>query len=100
MYPTGNQVLKCYQNRDFDGLLKYKLSDPINNNGDTIIHVMAKNMDIDAFKTIMNKNINALNYATMNSQNNNGMTPLHVALDEHNLRDINDTDLLNLMIFD
>lgn len=71
--------MEYYFQRNFESLAKCDLLQSINKNGDTVIHVMAKNLDKAAFELLMENGANIKE--VINVPNNNEITPLHYAMD-------------------
>lgn len=83
-----NDQMNLYSKRDFESLAKSNLKQPIDSNGNTIVHMMAKNGDKEAFERIHNINLNAFDNDVINAQNNKLQTPVHLAMENskgHNL---------------
>lgn len=73
-------LLDLYQKKDFQKLSQSNLRQPIDNDGNTIIHVMAENLDKVAFELIREINPNAFYYEVINAPNKKQQLPIHLAM--------------------
>jgi hypothetical protein len=87
--------LDLYKNRDFQKLSKCNLKTPIDKNGNTIVHLMAKNLDKEAFERIYDYNQYAFDSDVINCINNNSKTPLQLVY-ESNGTNLN--EMINYLI--
>lgn len=76
-----NELFKLYISKNYDKLSSLNLKEPVNDRGDTIIHIMAKNMNRDAFDAIRKINRHAFRYDVINYPNKNHQLPIHVAME-------------------
>jgi hypothetical protein len=76
-------LVRLYKTNNFKDLAKCDrcLKTPINREGDTILHLIAKDLNKPALELILNYNPDALRDDAINVQNKNYETPLHKALD-------------------
>ena len=84
------KILEAYKNRDFNTLANSDLRQVVNNQGDTIIHVIAKKLDRNGFEHIKKINPRAFSYEVINAPNKNFQTPVHLALETINRKGIGD----------
>ena len=87
--------LQFYKNRDFQKLSKCNLKKPIDNNGNTIVHLMAKNLDKEAFERIYDYNQYAFDSDVINCINNKSKTPLQLAYESN---ESNIDEMVNYLI--
>lgn len=78
---SNNDFLTAYALRNFNVLAHSDLSRGVDDNDDTIIHLLAKNLDKDGLDQIIKINPGAITNTVLNKQNKNNETPLHCALD-------------------
>ena len=82
----GPDVVAKYQNRNFISISPNDLIKKIDQEGNTIVHLMAKNLDQNAFETIrdiereLGRGSTITRSDVINARNNKGDTPLHVAM--------------------
>lgn len=95
---VNNDQVKLYVNRNFKELAKTDLKNPINNDGDTIIHLIAFNNDREAFENIRRENSKALSYDVINNPNKKGELPIHYAMKGR--KNVNDNSFIDYMIND
>ncbi len=85
----NNDVMMLYNKKNYDALASLNLKQPINVDGDTIIHLMAKNLDKAGLELIMLKNPNAITYDIINFPNKKSKLPIHMAMEtikENNMK--------------
>ena len=78
-----DDLLAAYARKDYDTLAKANLKQPVNNDGDTIAHILAKKLDRAGFELIIykNNNINPFTYDIINKPNKKSQLPIHLALE-------------------
>ena len=79
-YEDSQKLLDLYKKRNFQELAKYNLKKPVDQEGNTIIHLMAANLDLDGFKALKKDNAASLTPDVINLVNKNGETPLNKAM--------------------
>jgi hypothetical protein len=78
---NAQAILDAYHRRDFNALSQMNLETPIDSDGNTIVHVMAKALDKQGFEELKKDNPNCLSYDVINKQNNKTSdAPIHSAL--------------------
>ncbi|XWV25242.1 hypothetical protein QJ856_gp0530 [Tupanvirus deep ocean] len=95
---NNNDILSAYIKKDYSALASANLNQPINNDGDTIIHVMAKNLDKAAFELILLTNPKAITYSIINTPNKKSQLPIHLALEKIQENQQMGDDFINYMI--
>lgn len=93
-----HEILKYYQMKDYEKLASSDLKQPVNANGDTIIHIIAKNLDKNAFESIRKYNPKALNYTVINTPNKLSEFPIHHALKTIKKNRLMEYDFIDYMI--
>lgn len=93
---TSNNVLSHYHNKDFKSLANCNLNQTINVDGDTVIHLMAKNLDLFGIELLVRYNPKNIRDA-INVKNKNFQTPIDKAL-ESNDYNTNTSKFINLMV--
>lgn len=76
----NGDILRFYKLRDFAGLADSNLSAAIDQNGNTIMHVMAGNLDTATIREILDRNPDAVSASAVNAVNSQGNTPLDTAV--------------------
>lgn len=76
---VDDDLMKSYLRRDFEALAFSDLKKPININGDTIVHLLAKKLDRPGCELILSHNPKAFTNA-INKANKNLELPIHAAL--------------------
>ena len=93
----SDDLMELYKKRDFKALAQKNLKTPVDNLGNTIVSVMAANLDKEAFEAIRAANPKALSYDVINTPNNKQDLPIHVAL-ETIKKNNSDDSFINYMI--
>ncbi|XWV26502.1 hypothetical protein QJ857_gp0567 [Tupanvirus soda lake] len=93
-----NDLLTAYLRKDYNTLASANLNQPVNNDGDTIIHIMAKNLDKAAFELILLTNPKAITYSVINTPNKKSQLPIHLALEKIQENQQIGDDFINYMI--
>lgn len=96
--PKNQNLIDLYQKNDFEYLAKSNLKEPIDNNGNTIIHLMAANLDREAFKSLLRCNPKSLSYDVINAPNNKSELPIHKALETVQKNNQNDHSFISYMV--
>lgn len=91
-------IISLYEQKNFKSLAGIYLGMPIDSYGNTIVHIMAKNLDKDAFQEILKYNNTAFNYSIINKPNKKNEFPLHVALESTEKNDISNYEFIKYMI--
>jgi len=74
-------ALENYLKKDYEKLAFSDLKQTVNNDGDTVIHLLAKNLDKAVFELIQRYNPNAITYDIINIPNKKLELPIHKALE-------------------
>jgi len=90
--------LKFYTERDYTKLAYSNLNELINRNGDTIMHLIAKNLDKPTMELLMLYNPNAITYELINTPNNKGELPIHKAMESAQNTPQIGQDFVNFMV--
>lgn len=81
---NGTAILNAYNNAKITGnysvLAASNLKTPIDDQGNTILHLIAKNLDLNTLAGIAKANPNAFSFDIVNVPNKDGDTPLHLAV--------------------
>ncbi|ANB50509.1 hypothetical protein [Powai lake megavirus] len=77
----NSNPLNLYLNKQYDKLANSNLKQPIDQDGNTVLHVIASNLDKQAFENIRKNNPNAINHSTINIPNKNSELPIHKAME-------------------
>lgn len=94
----NDDLVLLYETRDFNSLANSDLRTPINNNGDTIMHIMAERLDKNGFESLLRNNSQVITYDVINMPNKNNVLPIHKAMATiQNSKIIND-DFINYMV--
>lgn len=91
-------IYNLYHNRNFYDLSKMNLGTLLDDARNTILHVMAKSCDQDAFEEIIKFNPMAINNENINLQNINGNTPILLAYFSIRNSNIGDYNFLEYLI--
>jgi hypothetical protein len=94
----NTNLLNLYSKKNYDAIAFENLKQSVNNNGDTIIHLMAKNLDKAGLELIMLKNPNAISYDVINTANKQSQLPIHLAMETIKNNNITGNDFINFMI--
>ena len=95
---SESDPMTIYLNRDFKLLSQKNLEQIVDNDGNTIIHIIAKNLDRDAFDEIKKYNQNAIKYSIINKSNKKMQYPIHLALKSIKKRNQQDHAFIEYMI--
>ncbi|AVL94713.1 hypothetical protein ma327 [Moumouvirus australiensis] len=76
-----NNLLNLYFTGQYNKLANSNLTQPIDQNGNTILHVIASNLDKNALESILKQNPNAINHNIINTPNNRSELPIHKAME-------------------
>lgn len=77
----NDNIMKLYNEKNYNQLARQNLKKPIDEQGNTIIHYMAMNMDREAFDAIRKIQPDKLSYDVINYPNKNGELPIHKAVE-------------------
>ncbi|AUV58335.1 hypothetical protein [Bandra megavirus] len=77
----NSNPLNLYLNKQYDKLANSNLKQPIDQDGNTVLHVIASNLNKQAFENIRKNNPNAINHSTINIPNKNSELPIHKAME-------------------
>lgn len=77
---TDTNLLSSYQAKNFNTLASANLRQPIDNEGNTIVHLMAKNLDREGFEKLLSINPKSVTDELINAPNNNSQRPIHLAM--------------------
>lgn len=94
----SNNLVKLYVKKEYKNLAFSNLKQPINNDGDTIIHILAQNLDKAGFELILQYNPKAITYDIINFPNKKAELPIHKALEYIQLIKQSDQDFIDYMI--
>ena len=75
-----NNLKDAYDKKDFEYLAHSNLKQPIDNDGNTIVHLMAKRLDMAGFELIKSYNPSIFSYDVINLPNKKRQLPIHLAL--------------------
>ena len=78
---SESNIMSMYYQKNFESLANTYLGIPINDEGDTIVHIISQNLDKNAFQEILKHNNMAITYSIINMPNRKSRYPLHAALD-------------------
>jgi hypothetical protein len=95
---SDSEVFEYYMKKDYEKLAFSNLKQPINSNGDTIIHVLARNLDKQAFETIRKYNPKAITYSVINTPNKLSELPIHHALESIKMNEQIGYDFIDYMV--
>lgn len=92
-------LINLYSNRDFGSISKNNLNTTVDFNGNTIVHIMAENLDKTGFEALRNINSNLFGPDVINKRNKNNQTPIHLAMDRiHDNNNKDGYDFISYMI--
>jgi len=74
------------------------LGTSVDEDGNTIVHIMAENLDLDALKQIMAKYPGALSYDIVNKPNKKLMLPIHKALESIEKQNLPDHSFITFLV--
>ena len=94
----NNDPMEYYLRKDYQNLAFSNLKKPINMEGDTIIHLLAKNLDKASFELISQYNPEALTYDVINMPNKKSILPIHYALETIQQNQETEQDFITYMI--
>lgn len=94
----GIQILDAYRKGDLKKLSQCDLSTVVDSNGNTIIHIIATNLDKEAFEKLINLNNRCISTTMINKPNNQSDCPLHKALESLNDSNSDDHSIISYMI--
>ena len=95
--PNTN-ILNLYHMGDFEKLSQHDLGTAIDSNGNTIIHIIATNLDKNALKELVKFNSKCITYSNINKPNKHETCPLHNALETINKSNNPDHSFVTYMI--
>lgn len=95
---TNPDILKLYQQRDWEKLARMDLGQPVDAEGDTIVHIIAKNLDWEALKHIFNCDTRCFTHSVMNKPNKESDRPIHKALQAIEKSGSKDYSMIDFMI--
>ncbi|AEQ60679.1 hypothetical protein [Acanthamoeba polyphaga mimivirus] len=78
---SSNDPLNLYLNKNYAALANSDLTKKIDSDGNTVVHKMAKNLDHDAFDSILKHNPTAFKYNVINTANKRSELPIHKAME-------------------
>ncbi|AGC01859.1 hypothetical protein H012_gp604 [Acanthamoeba polyphaga moumouvirus] len=78
---NNNNLLNLYFTGQYNKLANSNLSQPIDQNGNTIMHVIASNLNKNALESILKQNPNAITHNIINTPNNKSELPIHKAME-------------------
>jgi hypothetical protein len=78
---VGQQILDFYHKGNFKELAKSNLEVPVDSEGNTIVHVMAKNNDKNAFDKLLEQNPKLFDFGLINKPNLKSELPIHQAVE-------------------
>lgn len=78
---SDNNLLQLYKRGEYHKLATKDLTQPIDSEGNTVIHRMAENLDKNALETIRKNNPAALKYEVVNKPNKRYELPIHKAME-------------------
>lgn len=97
MSHISHDILKLYHQRNVDELCKKNLIEKLDTEGNTILHIIAMNLDQDTLQKI-NQLIPSQLHGCINTKNNLGELPLHKALDSLNNMNSPNDSIVTFMI--
>jgi len=93
----SHNILGLYHQRNINDLCKKNLTEKMDVDGNTILHIIAMNLDHDTLQQINNLIPSQL-HGCINTKNNLGESPLHKALDSLNNMNTQDDSIVTFMI--
>ena len=90
--------LEHYLKKNYDKLAFSDLKQSVNNNGDTVIHIIAGNLDKAVFELILQFNPNAITYDVINMPNKKLELPIHKAMETLLSNNYKNHDFINYMV--
>lgn len=94
----GIEILDLYRKGDLKKLAQCDLSTTVDSDGNTIVHIIATNLDKNAFEKLINFNDKCILPILINKPNNQLDCPLHKALQSINASDRDDYSIISFMI--
>lgn len=92
------QILDLYRKGDYLNLSKLNLATPIDADENTIIHIIATNLDMTALENLAKYNEKFISSGIINKPNKNSDTPLHLALNSLEKHKSDDHSIITYMI--
>ena len=94
----NNNNMELYRKRDFKSLADSDLKQPVNNDGDTIIHIMSQELDKNGIETLLMYNPYAITYEIINMPNKKSQLPIQKAMASIERVKQNTYDFITFMI--